>query len=126
MLYEINIGLYIGTDPNHTNNRYAGIRRRYDEVLNLLYRWVATSHYQPSPKNRFLVGEEPTMVAVVDLPNWDRAEMLANRICWEFEQDCVAVRNTLSGEGRLIGPRAADWGEFDRKYFTTWAEARKQ
>lgn len=42
---------------------------------------------------------------------------LANRICEQFNQDCVAVYNTALGAGQLIGPRAEAWGEFNPEYF---------
>ena len=32
-------------------------------------------------------------------------------------QDCIAVHMTPAGAGRLIGPRADAWGDFDPAYF---------
>ena len=32
-------------------------------------------------------------------------------------QDCIAVRNDDTGEGALLGPQAAKWGEFNPDYF---------
>lgn len=34
-------------------------------------------------------------------------------------QDCIAVYVPERGVGELIGPRAAEWGEFDPRYFLT-------
>lgn len=34
-----------------------------------------------------------------------------------LEQDCIAVWDLMHREGRLVGPRAADWGEFDPDQF---------
>jgi hypothetical protein len=34
-----------------------------------------------------------------------------------LEQDCVGVLNTDSGVGVLVGPKAADWGDFNPEYF---------
>lgn len=40
-----------------------------------------------------------------------------NTISEVFNQDCVAVLYD-DGEGKLVGPRAEAWGEFNPSYFT--------
>lgn len=42
---------------------------------------------------------------------------LANRLALQFDQDCVAVYNTVTSEGSLIGPRADKWAPFNPAYF---------
>lgn len=37
--------------------------------------------------------------------------------CELLHQDCIAIRDDETGEGRLIGPKAEDWGPFNPDYF---------
>ena len=57
---------------------------------------------------------EPTLTAELDRPL--RAREI-EELCERFDQDCVA--QIANGEGRLIGPRAEEWGEFNPEYFLT-------
>lgn len=62
-------------------------------------------------------GTEPTIVAVVE-PR-DTGTAITARIeslSRVLSQDCIAVRNA-AGDGVLIGPKAAEWGEFNPEYF---------
>lgn len=56
---------------------------------------------------------EPTLVLVVDFMPDGRAHALAER----FGQDCIAVYHCDIGRGRLAGPRADAWGQFEPDYF---------
>lgn len=38
-------------------------------------------------------------------------------LCHIHAQDCIAVWNPDAELGKLIGPRAADWGTFKREFF---------
>ena len=59
---------------------------------------------------------EPTVVAVVIAPTLMVDERI-NAIAAEFGQDCIAVFDIRSGRGRLVGPDAASWGEFNPAFF---------
>lgn len=62
-------------------------------------------------------GTEPTIVAVVE-PR-DTGTAITARIeslSRVLRQDCIAARNA-AGDGVLIGPKAAEWGEFNPEYF---------
>lgn len=56
---------------------------------------------------------EATMVCFVERANPEKIYQLAEML----GQDCIAVYNLNNCVGRLIGPDAASWGEFNRDYF---------
>ncbi len=68
---------------------------------------------------------ETTVVAAVELPHApDERHAAAHgdlgaiyRSAQQLEQDCIAVYDPSVRTGILVGPRAADWGEFQPKYF---------
>jgi len=115
MIYELNIGLFIGSDHEHRLNSYAAVRTRFNMVAEVIHAELG--------EVIFHLGKEPTAVVKIGLVDWNEATRLAMYLCEMFSQDCIAVRNSLSGEGRLIGPRADAWGDFDLDYFVTWADA---
>lgn len=73
-------------------------------------------------QKRFEVGEyrvaqsgtELTLVAQVQWEagkHWD-----VYYLSQELSQDCIAIQ-LEGGDGKLVGPRAAAWGEFNPEYF---------
>lgn len=61
---------------------------------------------------------EPTLVVevqVFDFPAlaWQKLKQVAI----DLDQDCIAAYNPQTGKGALIGPRAADWGDFNPAFF---------
>ena len=40
-----------------------------------------------------------------------------------LSQDCIAVYNPRTGVGKLIGPAAGKWGEFDLGYFEQFPDS---
>lgn len=58
-------------------------------------------------------NSEPTCIAFVERANPAKLYRLSEML----GQDCIAVYNLDNCEGRLIGPDAAAWGEFNRDYF---------
>lgn len=58
---------------------------------------------------------EETVVATVNHPGDVYA--CANWLAQRLDQDCVAILDNETGEGRLIGPKAAEWGAFDPTQF---------
>lgn len=111
MVYEMNIGLLCGPDRGHQTNSWSEIRRRASEIRSYV------SDLFPGLKLRLHCGEEPTLVLLFTDEDERRIREIANEICERWNQDCVALRNGLSGEGWLIGPRAHEWGEFNIEYF---------
>lgn len=66
--------------------------------------WERYEHHQSDT--------EPTL-AVECYANDDQIDLVAT---W-LEQDCIAVWDLMHREGRLVGPRRADWGVFDPSRF---------
>lgn len=68
---------------------------------------------------------ETTVVAAIELPRApDERHAAAHgdlgsvyRAAQQLEQDCIAVYDPAIKQGILVGPKAADWGEFQPKYF---------
>lgn len=60
----------------------------------------------------FPSDSEPTVVMVAELPH----DSAAHDLALVLDQDCIAVYDYANG-GRLIGPRADAWGEFNPAFF---------
>lgn len=58
-------------------------------------------------------GSEPTFIASVDHLTKDKVKVLADVL----HQDCIAVWWSAHEKGELIGPHAAEWGEWDSALF---------
>lgn len=65
-----------------------------------------TAHLRLSPTDEY------AMVVMCDATD-DRIHAVSEAL----EEDCIAVWDLMHREGRLIGPKAAEWGEFDPKLF---------
>lgn len=61
---------------------------------------------------QFESDSEPTLVVECDATD-HQVHLLAT---W-LEQDCIAVWDRMHREGRLVGPNAKVWGEFDPAKF---------
>ena len=61
---------------------------------------------------------EPTLIAIVQVEQFV-LEAAINNVCEALDQDCIAVMDMTTRQGRLIGPRAAAWGTFNPAYFLT-------
>ena len=59
---------------------------------------------------------EPTLVAYIEV-NFLAWRKGLYTLAQAYGQDCVAAYVPLTGEGMLIGPQAAAWGEFNPEYF---------
>ena len=102
MAQYINIGLKTN-DGTPDINLYAIV----DYVGNKLDARPVTAWPVQSDTEPTLVltaGRELTTTELYDMANM-------------FHQDCVAVYDTTTGSGNLVGPFAAKWGEFNPEYF---------
>lgn len=59
-------------------------------------------------------ASEETSVIVLDCYVDDA---LLNVLCDQLQQDAIAAFDTAEGVGRVVGPRASEWGEFNPDYF---------
>lgn len=59
---------------------------------------------------------EPTLVARVLAPSYHTDERIHSlSVLWN--QECIAVYDRIAGTGRLVGPKAEAWGDFNPEYF---------
>lgn len=58
-------------------------------------------------------GAEPTVIVDALVPS----DAVVHELSEALHQDCIAVYDLMHREGRLIGPKAASWGEFDPARF---------
>lgn len=105
MRYTINVGLHTNTGGNISADTVT-------RVLRALGIKVVTTDVFDS-------DSEPTAVLAVE--NSDTILEFSRRIhvaSLALDQDCIATYSELH-QGRLIGPKAAAWGEFNPDYFIT-------
>jgi hypothetical protein len=60
---------------------------------------------------------EPALVMSATLPRGYELHACINQIANALGQDCIAVYDTDTDVGQLIGPRAAAWGDFNPEFF---------
>lgn len=61
---------------------------------------------------------EPTLVAeVMFMGHLEQLHAKVTALSDLLQQDCIAVYNPITGQGDLIGPRAAEWGPFNPEFF---------
>ena len=104
MQFQINIGLDVPNKAvNHTAQQAKALALLQETFSHVQWR-VAHS------------ATEPTLVASFTAAQ-SRVYAEALRISEALEQDCVAVFNTQRQVGALVGPKAAEWGLFNKAYF---------
>lgn len=61
---------------------------------------------------------EPTLAArVLFCGHMTDFNQVLHDLSASLQQDCIAVYNPITGQGELIGPRAAKWGPFNPEFF---------
>lgn len=105
--------LNIGLKPSTKTTRQDYITRA--EILAALR---AAGFHVRSYRHDHSTTEE-TAIVVVEPKSIGPSEFYnaIYRVSAALAQDCIAVRNDETGHGQLIGPDAADWGEFNPAYF---------
>lgn len=86
----------------------------HPEVVSSLIR----AHFG-EPINSIVIhsDSEPTMVATVEQPGAMAIGQIVRRLSHVLGQDCIAVWLPGLSQGRLIGPNAAKWGDFNSDFF---------
>lgn len=110
MKYQINIGLDI---PGQTMDNYTTVQQA-NKALGLLVRLFNAQDIRLQQSNT-----ELTMVAQFQSEAAD-FERLVYNLSDTLQQDCIAVLNTETNEGKLIGHKAAEWGAFNPEYFINY------
>lgn len=114
MQLEINIGLDVTGRPGNELAYAARTARALDLLGNRV-------RYSERFETRYAGPEGDTIEASLfvrlDAQSMFSVVGVVYDIALELEQDCIAIYSPLINYGRLIGPRAAQWGEFDSSYF---------
>lgn len=111
MKYELNVGL----DSANGRDTQASRAVRLDNARKMLDKLGGVSF---ATIGDLAGADEPCLYAkgtMLSLGALDLVDVLYDVAC-ELKQDCVAVAYS-NGSGRLIGPNAAAWGEFNPEYF---------
>lgn len=113
MHYLLNIGLEVS--PHYADRAYGATRLVPAHVLAVIHAAIPTAAIR---RAQFLPANdksEPTLVVDV-CTSAPVSPMRWHALAEELLQDAVAVM-TGSGRGELHGPRAEEWGPFDKAYF---------
>lgn len=80
-------------------------------------------HFPDSALNHFVAqsATEKTCIINIALRDDNEIEATLYALAVFLGQDCIAIRDAL-GVGKLIGPKATEWGDFNPDYFLTGDE----
>lgn len=114
----INVGLHVdgSKEPVHTPGHAKCILRDYG--LDCAYSRVEVAHHDK--------GTEYTLIVMVpyvgEMENFKAAIWFASDV---LQQDCIAYAYESNGQliGKLVGPNAEAWGEFNPEYFLPYDDA---
>lgn len=113
--FELNIGLHVrredAVDALYANT-WEEVRGRESSLRRALSQ-------QAPVRCHFHAGEEPTLVVAGYLKHDLTEEFLdwIEKLARVFGQDCIAVYFPYLKEGRLVGPNAKAWGDFQLALF---------
>lgn len=112
----------IGLDVAGSANSLADIERRAMVAVNHLkatFGVVWTRRYESEYEGPNGIVLESGLFASIDVLYGASSWMAyaAEGLAKALEQDCIAVYIPAWRKGRLIGPKAAEWGDFNIEYF---------
>lgn len=116
MIVELNVGLDRPGGPNEPFRR----RLCAAALINLLEGYAPMNPADGAQVLGDVEGvDEPCVWAEIGVWSLQALERLCDEMCDMFAQDCIAVRysDRRMGEGVLIGPKAAEWGEVNPENF---------
>ncbi len=123
MIVELNIGLNVNGEVNSVFDceeraRYAlqYLKTKVSGVKSATY----TNQYETADGT--LVLEPGLYVKVKTEGTIFELYEIVYKLAIELRQDCIALYNPRTGVGKLIGPSAGSWGEFDLTYFEQFSE----
>lgn len=92
-----------------------GLNTNTGETLNHLttLRQVATV----ADIRQFALVQSDTEPTLVVAANVNDVDYTVKALSDELEQDCIAVYYPKTGHGKLVGEKAAAWGDFNPEFF---------
>lgn len=112
MLAQVNIGLHI-EETGRDINPIQAISALNVSGITIHDGYIATAQHER--------GEEQTLVLLIGFEgNQETLSETLYIVSGLLQQDCIAIQ-WQDGTGTLVGPKAAEWGSFDSKYFLTLA-----
>lgn len=125
--FELNIGLNVAG----TNNTAARVAAQAIKAVGLLdvlcsacvvRTRVAEVEYSTAGGG---AAVEPTLVVSINGSiGSGTLRTVVFSLATELEQDCIAVFEPETGRGVLVGPKAADWGQFNPDCFVRFYQPR--
>lgn len=115
MQLELNIGLNAdgqANTPAHHDARAAQALARLTSG-----RILQATRYETTYDGPDGATTEPGLFVRLDTNNFFSAEENVYSLAVLLGQDCISLYSPLHHTGRLIGPRAAQWGAFDYRFF---------
>ena len=65
----------------------------------------------------YTITESDTELTLVVAANVNDVRHTVYKLADNLDQDCIAVYYPRTGNGTLVGPKAASWGTFNPEYF---------
>lgn len=116
-MIELNIGLDIEGHDNEgpaITERARGVRALVRHINPQASIYQTGSSYQ---RDGEAVHEHVLVCQLSHIPTAKQLSAMGAALGSLFGQDCYAAYWPDTGDGLLIGPRAEQWGEFDKQFF---------
>lgn len=118
MIIELNIGLNVNGEVNsqlqceqRAKQALEFLKQKFSSVKSATY----TNQYE-GPDGTLVL--EPGLYVKISTTNTIfECYGVVYELSILLQQDCIALYNRRTGVGKLIGPGAGKWGEFDLTYF---------
>lgn len=111
MAYTLNIGL--ARNDGLPDNRLVQVLYELDHHY-ISSRIIGLRTSQPLGTTTVEDWTEKTLIVQLD---GGITDFCLTAFCIDLAQDCIAIRNDETGEGRLVGPNAEKWGAFNPDFF---------
>lgn len=118
MIIELNIGLNVNGEANNVfeceqraKQALEFLKQKFSNVKSATY----TNQYE-GPDGTLVL--EPGLYVKISTTNTIfECYKIVYKLAIELRQDCIALYSPRTGVGKLTGPGAGKWGEFDLTYF---------
>lgn len=123
MIIELNIGLNVNGEVNsqlqceqRAKQALEFLKQKFSSVKS------ATYNNQYETNDGTLVLEPGLYVKINTTNTIFECYGVVYQLAIELQQECIALYNRRTGVGKLIGPDAGKWGEFDLTYFEQFTD----